>query len=155
MRNDKVYRLSTGEIVKDYPNLLSERDELIKQAKGIERILSHTRKIHGKELQEIWLNDPNVLEYRELLRKVWGFVPPVQVVEEIPCCEYCKKWDKKLYILDYSLEYPSLQPGGGITVYSYVEVRCRECALDKRNVWRDEFVLHSIKTYQEEECHQK
>jgi hypothetical protein len=85
-----IYVLSDGTKSKTRPEIFSQRNEWISEAKGIVANLKHTKKLKGNDLLEVWLNDPAVKRYRELLSLIWNFRSEKYIVEEITCCDHDK-----------------------------------------------------------------
>ena len=120
--------LANGQIVDEgCREIYTKRDSLKQEYKKIEANLKWTKKLSGNEFVDTWLNDPQVIKARALLRDIWqtGEDEGSQIVKEIPECLYChaeNSPENELYWQREIIETP-----GKSTSYFSSYVTCKKC----------------------------
>lgn len=81
------------------------RDNLKKLAGNVSDKLKYTKKQFKKqhnttEFNEFWLNNPDVVFYRELLKSIWEFVPSLKIIKTVDySCYECGTVESKSWYL--------------------------------------------------------
>jgi hypothetical protein len=128
-----LYTLSDGTITKSRPYLYDKRDKLIEQAKIIENNLKYTKRLKGKDFINVWLNDLGVIEYRRLLRQIWGFQQEIFIVSEKTCCEESECNETEGLV---KVEYTSNWKGS--SGFIFTDVFCPKCLKEKQEFWGED-----------------
>ena len=122
-----LYTLSDGSKTKNFPYFFTDRETLINRAKEIEKKLKFSKKIKGDDFIDVWINNPDVKEYRQLLREIWGFTAKIYVTEIKQCCQKseCLNTEDLVKVAKYCK----------VIKYTFYDTFCSDCAKKEIEFW--------------------
>ncbi len=139
---NRLYIYSDGTVSREPFNPFEAREDLKREVREIENRLRIPHKKCNrpdeKYLEEMYLNDPDVIKYRELMRKIWSFQAERELVKILPCCDYpeCKRTEL-LYKVFYMFH-------DSTTGYTHGHIRCKDHLLE---FLHDEELKESERSY--------
>lgn len=137
-----LFELSDGRVMDSKPFFFEKLDQWKQEAKAIEKRLKYTKKLPENEVKELWLNDPDVKRYRELLRLIWGYETDVFIVSEKNKCDKCNQTDGLLFVEKHCIGFDT-------NFYDHLYL-CPVCLEHERIFWDDWNTYEIIKESENE-----